>query len=567
VEKQMISAGEKQRRIGQDLGRMVAVMLAVSIIVVVTLSVVMFRSLVNGLLEDRCVTGTSVLAYELSRSDKSEDLNQLLDELKGHMDCEFTIFEGDTRAYTTVLQNGERVVGTKLSDKVADIVLAKGKSYIGKAEIVGEQYLCSYVPTKSSNGTITGLIFAGISSQEASRQTALAVVLCAVLSAAAIVLCTALLLRYLRNRVSMPLIQVTEAARRLERGELGLSSQSEDIRVDVHSNDELGELARDFEHTFQRMRSYISEISTILGAIANGDLTNSVQQEYVGDFASIKQSLEGIEAKLASAIGQIWENAGRVSANSDQVSSSAQALAQGATEQASSVQELAATIGDISDHAKQTAHSAEEANEAIRQTSEQLTVSVDHVEHLNRAMQQISTSSEEIGKIISAIENIAFQTNILALNAAVEAARAGAAGKGFAVVADEVRNLASRSDEAAKATKELIESSVAAAQDGSSAVERVTMTLNKANEIASGVTDRMSSVVEAVERQTESIAQLNIGVDQISSVVQTNSASSEESAAASRELSSQAEMLKSLVGSFRLKRDGVHDGRPTIGAF
>jgi len=545
---------------------MVAVMLAVSIIVVVTLSVLMFRSLVNGLLEDRCVTGTSVLAYELSRSDRPEDLNQLLDELKSRMDCEFTIFEGDTRAYTTVLQDGERVVGTKLSDRVSGIVLTEGKSYIGKAEIVGKQYLCSYVPTKDSTGKINGLIFAGISSQEASRQTALAVLLCAVLSTAAIVLCIALLLRYLRKRVSEPLTQVTEAARKLEQGDLGLSSQSGEIRVNVHSNDELGELARDFENTFQRMRSYISEISAVLGAIAEGDLTNSVQQEYVGDFVSIKRSLEGIEAKLTSVIGQIWENAGRVSASSDQVSSNAQALAQGATEQASSVEELAATIGDISEQAKQTAHSAEEANEAIRQTSEQLTVSVGHVEHLNQAMKQISSSSEEIGKIISAIEDIAFQTNILALNAAVEAARAGAAGKGFAVVADEVRNLASRSDEAAKATKELIESSVAAARDGGSAVEQVTMALNKAHEIAGGVTDGMSSMVEAVEKQTESIAQLTIGVDQISSVVQTNSASSEESAAASEELSSQAEMLKHLVGMFRLKRDGMRSDRPTRGA-
>jgi len=545
---------------------MVAIMLAVSIILVVTISVLMFRSLVNGLLEDRCVTGTSVLAYELSRSDESEDLNLLLDELKSRMDCEFTIFEGDTRAYTTVLQNGKRVVGTRLSDKVADIVLTQGKSYIGNAEIVGKQYLCSYVPTKDSAGKINGLIFAGISSQEASQQTALSVALCAILSTAAIVLCIALLLRYLRKRVSQPLSQVTEAARRLERGDLGLSNQSGNIRVDVHSNDELGELARDFEETFQRMRSYISEISTILGAIADGDLTNSVQQEYVGDFASIKQSLEGIEAKLAGAIGQIWENADQVSASSDQVSNSAQASAQGATEQASSIQALAATINDISGQANQTAQSAVEANESIQLTSEQLTLSVEHVEHLNQAMQQISSSSEEIGKIISTIEGIAFQTNILALNAAVEAARAGSAGKGFAVVADEVRNLASRSDEAAKATKELIESSVAAAQYGSSVVERVTMALNKANELASGVTDRMSSMVEAVERQTESIAQLNIGIDQISSIVQTNSASSEESAAASRELSSQAELLKGLVGTFQLRQNGMHSGRSLRGA-
>jgi len=545
---------------------MVAVMLAASIILVVTVSVLMFRSLVNGLLEDRCVTGTNVLAYELSRTDGQEDLNQLLDELKSRMDCEFTIFEGDTRAYTTVLQSGRRVVGTKLSDTVAAIVLTEGKSYIGEAEIVGEQYLCSYVPTKDASGAVTGLIFAGISSQEASRQTALTVLLCAALSAAVIVLCITILVRCLRRRVSAPLAQITEAARRLEEGDLGLSSRKGSIQVNVHSNDELGELARDFEKTFRQMRAYISEISTLLGAIADGDLTGSVRQEYVGDFGSIKRSLEGIEAKLRGAIGQIWENAGQVSVSSEQVSSSAQALAQGATQQASSIQELAATIGDISQQAKQTSQSAEEVNEAIRQTGEQLTLSVEHVRHLNEAMKQISSSSEEIGKIISAIEDIAFQTNILALNATVEAARAGAAGKGFGVVADEVRNLASRSDGAAKSTKQLIDSSVAAARDGSVAVEQVTAALNRANEIAGGVTARMSSVVEAVEKQTASIAQLTIGVDQISSVVQTNSASSEESAAASEELSSQADMLKHLVDTFRLERDETRAGRSGIDA-
>ena len=546
------SAEGKQTRIGKKVGNVVVIMQMISVVFAVGMCVMMFRSLATGMLEQRCTNGTNMLDYLLSRSDGTEDANQMLDELKSRMGCEFTIFEGNTRAYTTVVQNGQRVVGTTLSSDLSEIVLQKGQSYVGRATILDKEYLCSYVPTRDAAGAVNGLIFAGISSAEADRQIFMTVIFALLLSLAIIVGCIFFLTAYLKKTVSAPLAEITRVAGLLEQGSLGLAG-GEESGITVRSNDEVGRLALIFERTIQRLRSYIGEIASILDAIASGDLTASARQEYVGDFMSIKVSLDSIQSKLNETMSQIRESAEQVSAGAEQVSNTAQALAQGATEQASSVEELSATISDISGNARRTAQATGEAGQFVEQAGGQLGVSMEYVKQLNVAMGKISSSSEEIGKIIAAIENIAFQTNILALNAAVEAARAGAAGKGFAVVADEVRSLANKSDEAAKATKDLIESSIAAVSEGSRVVNEVTQALDRTSVSAGGVTSQMSIVVEAVERQTAAISQVTEGIDQISSVVQTNSATSEESAAASQELSSQASLLKSLVAAFRLK--------------
>ncbi len=546
-------AGKKDKRIGQKVGKVVIIMQVVSVFFAVVMCVTMFRSLTTKMLKERCTNGTNMLAYLLSQNGGGEDPNQLLDELKSRMGCEFTIFEGDTRAYTTVIQNGERAVGTKLSSSLSSTVLQQGQSYVGKAVILDEEYLCSYVPTRDAGGNVNGLIFAGISNAEASRQILITVILSSVVSLIVIVVCVMVMAAYLKKTVSAPLAEITQVAGYLVQGRLGLSS-GEEISVNVHSNDEIGELGRIFEETIRRLRSYIGEIADVLDSIANGDLTNGAQQDYVGDFMSIKKSLDSIVTRLNDTMYQIRNSAEQVASGSEQVSTSAQALAQGATEQASSVEELSATISDISENAQKTAQATREAGQFVEQAGAQLGISVEYVKNLNLAMERISGSSQEISKIIAAIENIAFQTNILALNAAVEAARAGSAGKGFAVVADEVRNLANRSDEAAKATKDLIESSIAAVSEGSDVVHKVTEALERTSESAGGVTAKMAIVVEEVESQTVSISQITEGIDQISGVVQNNSATSEQSAAASEELSSQASLLKGLVASFRLKQ-------------
>ena len=544
--------GRKRKRIGKKVGNVVVIMQAVSVVFAVAICVNMYNSLVRSMQEKICTNGTNLLAYELTRVTEGDDLNQVLDGLKKRQGCEFTIFKGDTRAYSTVTKNGERVVGTKLADNLVDTVLKRGQSYVGEADILGSTYLCSYVPTKAADGTVDGLIFAGISIAEAEQETARIIKYVVAVSVVVIIVCIIFLTGYLKKRVSGPLAKITQAAERLEKGELGLADGKQ-MQIDVCSNDEIGLLGEIFEGTIGSLRAYIGEISEVLGAIAKGDLTQETQQNYMGDFQAIKKSLDSILGALNQTMGQFAASASHVSDGADQVSASAQTLAQGATEQASAVTEISTTLADISAGARATSDAAAEAGQFVNQAGAQLGVSMESVKELSVSMDRIAEDSKQIGTIIATIENIAFQINILSLNAAVEAARAGAAGKGFAVVAEEISSLASKSDEAAKATKELIERSAATIKEGGRMMDKVSEALDRTGELAGNVTVRMEQVVDAVEKQTVAMEQVSTGVEQISAVVENNSATSQECAAASEELSSQSSMLMELISSFRLR--------------
>ncbi len=320
----------------------------------------------------------------------------------------------------------------------------------------------------------------------------------------------------------------------------------------VKSRDETAALTTALDETIRRLNDVVQDVSHHLGKMGQGDFRENITSTYWGDFVAIEKSMKAIHSSLKDTLFQISQSAGTVASSAGQVSDGAQSLSQGVIQQVSAVQELSATVTTIAENAKQTAATAEEAGNFVNQAGAQLGISMEYVKELNTAMKKISNSSAEISKIIDTIENIAFQTNILALNASVEAARAGSAGKGFAVVSDEVRNLASKSDEAAKATKELIETSIATVKDGSRVVDKVTESLNRTNSIAGNVTIKMNDVVEAVEDQTTSISQVTEGISQISTVVQNTSMTSEKSASTSHELSEQSMLMNNLVRKFHL---------------
>lgn len=326
-----------------------------------------------------------------------------------------------------------------------------------------------------------------------------------------------------------------------------------------YSNDELGKLTRINENTADTLNSYITEISDVLTQISNGNLDVEVTREYIGDFNEIKVSLNNISSSLNSVFLEMNVSAEQVFEGAAQVSNGAQSLSQGAMQQASAIDELSTTIKEMNSQIKENAINANKAREMAMEGGRATVESQEQMKRMISAMDEISKKSNEIGKIIKNIHDIAFQTNILALNASVEAARAGSAGKGFAVVAQEVRNLAGKSAESAKSTEALIDSSVKAIKNGSKIVSETAASLESVVQGTSQATNAIKLIAELSDEQAKSAEQVSVGVSQISEVVQTNSATAEESAAASEELSTQSKMLKEFIGRFKLKENHSED--------
>lgn len=344
---------------------------------------------------------------------------------------------------------------------------------------------------------------------------------------------------FMIRMIRKTLAEVTHAAQALAEGKV-------DIKLEKKSNDEMGQLIEHFQNAINNIR-YQAQIAQ---EVADGNMMVEVRPKSEEDVMGI--ALNKMVRQNQYTLGNIKDAAYQVTTSSSQVASASEALAQGSTEQASAIEQITASISDVAERTNKNASQANEAAQLMEQAIENVKKGNAEMQEMVLAMQDINASSESISKIIKVIDDIAFQTNILALNAAVEAARAGEAGKGFAVVAEEVRNLAAKSAAAAAETAELIEDSIRKvevgtkiANDTADALEEITSVVGKSETI-------VSNIAEASNYQATAIAQIDQAIDQVSQVVQTNSATSEECAAASVELSNQAGRVREMLSVFRL---------------
>ena len=363
---------------------------------------------------------------------------------------------------------------------------------------------------------------------------------------ALVLFCLLSLVLYVMKRIVKPILMITNKTRPLQEGRLK-------IDLNYRHNDEIGDLAGTLKQSLEQTNQYVEDINRIMHELSTGNFNVTTSVPFIGDFRSIEESIDSFTTSLSSAMSNINKVQHEVFDHAQNLSNSSQMLAQGATEQASAVEELSATLNDLSRSAKQNIEMASQAQDNAQLTGDQVTLSSQQMELLVEAMQDISTASTQIEKIISTIENISFQTNILALNAAVEASRAGESGRGFAVVAEEVRSLAGQSDQAAKATKDLIEGSVKAAERGNQIVSEVSSTLQRTIDLVLQSNTAIGEITDAVHTEAIAISQVAEGLEQISAVVQTNSANSEESATVSVELFEQVNLLQEQTSGFRLK--------------
>ncbi len=449
----------------------------------------------------------------------------------------------------SVVEEGSNMIeAAKTDSSAADVAavnqrMIEGETGFGEYQFYGDNKLVGFAPIGGNQEWSIAIE----ASQREFKSTLDRSVLLTILVVVFVVIATFPVAVWVGRSISRPIQFCVARLEKLADGDLQTPAPA------VSSRDETARLTKALDATILRLNDVVQDVSHHLGRMAQGDFRENITSTYWGDFSAIEQSIRSIHSSLKETLYQISQSAGTLASSAVQVSDGAKSLSQGAAEQASAIQEISATAAGIAKSAGETVSAASEAEHFVARADAQLGVSVDFVKEMNTAMEKISRTSEEISRIIGTIENIAFQTNILALNASVEAARAGGDGKGFAVVADEVRELAAKSDEAAKATKELIEGSIAAVSEGSQAVVKVTESLDKTSSIAENVAIKMGTVAEALEHQNIAISQITEGIGQVSSVIQNTSDTSEQSAATAQKLSEQSGLMNSLVRRFQLR--------------
>lgn len=325
---------------------------------------------------------------------------------------------------------------------------------------------------------------------------------------------------------------------------------------EINTGDEVEEMGKNAVHMADNLSAIIHDTDTILGKMSGGDYTakSEVPDRYTNDFQKMYQSMRTLKSQMTKTLTSIGEASEQVQAGSGNLADASQNLAEGATEQAGAVQELHATISDITATMGKSVESADESYMKAQKYANEADSSREEMAEMMAAMKRINDTSTRIGNIISEIEAIAAQTNLLSLNASIEAARAGEAGRGFSVVADEIRDLADQSAKAAVDTRELIENSIKEVTEGNRVAERVADSIKSVVDGINQIADFTQNLKVMVNDQAEAMRQAEIGVNQISEVVQSNAATAEEASATSQELSAQAITLDGLVSQFKLNK-------------
>lgn len=346
--------------------------------------------------------------------------------------------------------------------------------------------------------------------------------------------------------ISNPVEEIKSAALEMAKGNY-------DLEIEYTSEDEIGVLADCMREMILFTKDNISNITEVLNKFAEGNFDVEIEDNYIGEFIEIKESLEKIVDSINNTFYDIKIVTEQVKDGSEQVASTAQIISEGAINQAGIIQELMAAIGQINEKVKVSTEQANSTNVLTRELGNQIELNNEKMNEMVTAMNKIEESSINIKSIINTIYSISEQTNLLALNAAIEAARAGESGKGFAVVADEIRKLAEESSVAVKNTEILIEDSINNVNDGKNVADEASEALSAVVGKAKEAVELIGTIAELTEQGAMAISEVYNGIDQIAEVVESNTAISEESAAASEELSSQSESLQNMIDKFKLR--------------
>ncbi|MBE5973972.1 MAG: HAMP domain-containing protein [Paenibacillaceae bacterium] len=420
--------------------------------------------------------------------------------------------------------------------------MMEGKTGTGFSYYKGVRRLVGYIPLSGPEGWSVAVTTPLTQIEGNVRNT----LLMSVITGLFLLLGSILIVRVFAQRITRPILEATQRIERLAHGDL-----QDDIEI-TKGKDESARLILALHNTIRELRSYILDISHVLDAVANNDLTVTSSVEYMGDFVPIQTALLKILSSLNITLKNIACSADQVGASSAQVALGGQNLAANSTEQAATTESLISSLEVVSGHIKDNAQYSLTIKDMTESAILETRQGDEEMKKLQESMATIDSSSKKIQEIIHIIDDIAFQTNILALNAAIEAARAGEAGKGFSVVADEVRELAGKSADAAKQTTDLIHSTMESVAQGKRNTESTAEVFKKIVEQTNTIDTLVSKVSQSLKSQADSVAQLEEGMLKISMVTQSNSATAEESAATSEELLSQMQMLKELIMQFQL---------------